>query len=82
MEAGVEQYGGNIGAWILQTMAIEGCTFKQASEAYGIRCVARMRDMHRQKAKQGLTEAQGVQLDKLYAKYANEASRVSENCRW
>lgn len=82
MEAGVEQYGGNVGAWILQTMAIEGCTFKQASEAYGIRCVARMRDMHRQKAKQGLTEAQGVQLDKLYAKYANEASRHAENCRW
>ena len=82
MEACVEQYGGNAGAWILQTMAKEGCTFKQASEAFGMRCVARMRDMHRVKAKQGLTEAEGVRVDKLYAKLANDASRVAETCVW
>lgn len=79
MDASIDQYGGNIGAWCLQTMALEGCTFKQAAEAYVLRAVGKMTDVHRQRAKTGLTEDQQRQLDKLYAKYTTEASRMAEH---
>ena len=79
LKAMVDQYGGKAGAWVLQTMAIEGCTLKQASEALAMRCIGSMGDQHRVLAKGGLTEAQQAQLDKLYGKIAPEASRIAEH---
>ena len=79
MSAMADQYGGNVGAWILQTMATEGCTLKQASEALVMRCIGRMADQHRVKAKISLSAAEQAVVDKLYAKLTPEASKMAEH---
>ena len=78
MRAMNEQYGGKVAAWIHQTMAVEECTLKQAAEALAMRCTGVMSDEHRALAKQGLTEAQQRRVDRSFAKYRNEATRLAE----
>ena len=79
LKAMVDQYGGKAGAWLIQTMAVEGCTLKQASEALGMRCIGSMGDQHRALAKHGLTEAESEQVDRLYARLAPKASQIAEH---
>jgi len=76
--ASCEQYGGNIGAMNLRAMAVEGCTLKQASEGYAMRCISKMTDVHRARAKQGLTEEQAARVDALYVKLTAKASQMAE----
>ena len=78
VRAGVDQYGGNGGAYLLRVMATEGATLKQASEAVGMRCIGKMTDQHRARAKEGLTPAQQAKVDRLYAKLTNEAAQLAE----
>lgn len=80
MKACSDQYGGNIGASVMRLMAVEGCTLKQAAEAFVTRQFGRMGDVHRQRAKEGLTEAQQRKVDSLYAKHATESSQLAEWC--
>ena len=82
LDASIEQYGGSIGAWIIQTMADEGCTLKQASELYGKHCIARMRDQHRQRAKVGLDERGQHEVDRIYARLAEKCSKWAEEAQW
>ena len=79
MRAMADQYGGNAGAWIIQTMAIEGCTLKQAAEALAMRCIGRMGDQHRAKAKTGLTAEEQAVVDRLYPKLTKEAAKAAEH---
>ena len=82
LDASVEQYGGSIGAWIIQTMAEEGCTLKQASEVYAKHCIARMRDQHRQRAKVGLEEDMQHEVDRIYSRLADKCSQWAESAQW
>lgn len=77
--ASTEQYGGNIGAHCLRAMAVEGCTLKQAGESYAMRCISKMSDMHRARAKEGLTEAEAARVDALYVKLTRKASELAEH---
>lgn len=74
----VDQYGGKVGALGLQTMAVEGCTIKQAGEALLLRCIGSMSDQHRALAKQGLTPEEAARVDRLFAKYQPEGARLAE----
>lgn len=80
MDAMVEQYGGAAGAWVLRTMAEEGCTLKQASEALARRFIGRMGDQHRARGKSGLSEKDAVVYDKHFAKLQPESARMAEHC--
>ena len=79
IKASVDQYGGNIGAWAIHGMALEGCTLKQAAELYVLRCIGSMGEQHRARAKAGLTEAQQAEVDKLYAKLTTRGSFLAEH---
>ncbi len=74
----IDQYGGKGGAHILQTMILEGCTIHQAAESLAMRMIGTMREQHRVLAKTGLTAAQGEELDVLYSRLSEEASRLAE----
>lgn len=75
----IEQYGAKGGAWLLQTMVSDGCTLEQAAEGLGMRMIGMMREQHRVLAKNGLTDAQSVELDVLYSRLTSESSRLAEH---
>lgn len=78
VNAGIQQYGGSDGAWMLRLMVTEGASIEEASMALAWRRIAQMKDAHRQKAMASMTKKEAVKLQKLYAQLTKKAAQMTE----